>query len=285
MRPRRPFCQHSAWLFAFGAVVGCRAAAPADDVAVYTTLLAGGSAQAMSDLPACATLADPDLAGDCALVLTGRILDERTGDAEELCPQVPAGVWRDECWFQEAERRRARGQDQSAARLCLKAGRFRDDCAQHLWQTAVHNLIAQAGPAAFAERLPRGQAIYDEWAPHLASGTDFEDRFWEKYYQNGFEGQGGVDLEHCMPLPEAHQARCRAAGAAYFSRELAPRVDQAGASAAFCALDSPDAAAVGAWFPNRAEPLLDEVVVRRHQEVCGEAAEGRVSGGDDPAPG
>jgi len=272
-------------LFATCDLMGCRVAAPADDVGVYTTLLAGETAAAARDLPTCTTLDDPDLAGDCALVLTGRILDARTGDAEELCLQVPEGVWRDECWFQEAERRRARGQDQSAARICLMAGRFRDDCAQHLWQTAVHSLISKAGPSAFAERLPRGRAIYEEWAPHLAAGTDFEDRFWEKYYQNGFEGQGGVDLDHCKPLPEGHRARCRVAGAAYFSRELAPRVDQAGAGAEFCALESPDATAVGVWLPNRAEPLLDEVVSRRHGEVCGAAAEPDVTGGGDRAPG
>ena len=243
---------------------GCGTAAPASDVARYAEIL--GAPQGLeADLARCASLGDADLAGDCALVVVGA-----AGlVAEEGCPRVPEGVWQDECWFVEAEKRRVAGQDQSAAGLCLKAGVFRDDCGQHLWQTGVHDLIHRRGPEAFPTQLPRAQALHGRWARLLADQTDLSERFWDKYYGNGFEGQGGVDLSHCDGLPEEHRQRCRAAGVAFFGRDLGPKLDQAGMARAFCELEAPGAEDVGVAFPNRADPDLDAVVRERHVAICG----------------
>ena len=249
---------HVAWVLG-----ACAPAEPATDVQRYAAVAAeDGGLEA--DLEACAAIVDPALAGDCALLVVGR----GSVPAEEACPRVPEGVWRDECWFVAAEARRAAGQDGSAAQLCLRAGAFRDDCGQHLWQTAVHDLIHRRGPEGFASQLSRAQALHDRWAGLLAAETDFSERFWERYYSNGFEGQGGVDLARCEELPAPHPERCRAAGLAYFARDLGPRLDQAGMGEAFCAMEAPTAEAVGRAFPNRPEPALDAVVRERQAVLC-----------------
>lgn len=247
----------------------CAEAEPAGDVARYAAVAAedGGTE---ADLATCGGISDDSLAGDCALLVVAR----SELPAEEACPRVPKGIWRDECWFVAAEARRAAGQDGSAAQLCLRAGAFRDDCGQHLWQTAVHDLIHRRGPAGFAAQLPRAQQLHDRWARLLAEETDFSERFWARYFSNGFEGQGGVDLSWCVGLPEPQPARCRAAGLAYFARDLGPRLDQAGLGEAFCAMEAPDAEAVGRAFPNRPEAALDEVVRERRAVLCAEVGSG-----------
>ncbi len=252
----------AAGLLALGAAA-CGSSETAGDVAVFTEISAtDGGLEA--DLARCAQLTDPSLAGDCALVVAARSSEA----AEALCPRVPEGLWRDECWFVKAEARAKGGQTQSAAQLCLKAGAFADDCGQHLWQGEVHELIASRGPEAFPRQLEKAEQLHDRWARLLADQTDFSVRFWDKFYGNGFEGQGGVDLGYCAVLEEPHRARCRRAGVAYFRRDLGPKLDQAGMAAAFCGSEPLDLEALGKAFPNRPDPALEAVLTERRGSLC-----------------
>jgi hypothetical protein len=178
-------------------------------------------------------------------------------------------MWREECWFLAAEASNRSGDSLSAAALCQKSGRFALDCAQHLWQTPVHGLIHGPGAEAFAAVLPRAEALYDAWAPLMVAQTDFEERFWSKFFGNGFEGQGEpVDLGWCSPLPTARRGACDAAGVAHYAREIGPRVEQAGGLEAMCALTAPGVASLSRWLTAAPDPRLDAEAARRVVEIC-----------------
>lgn len=241
---------------------------PVDGIREYTRLV-GLERPDEADFQACLKLDDPNLAGDCALALSQRIAAAEKSSLSERCDRVPEGVWRYECWFQSAELERRRGREAEAAEQCRSAGPFLNDCAQHLWQTRVHRLIHSNGkPPDFQGKLARATAIYDEWAPHLAEGTDLEDRFWNKYYQNGFEGAGHIDLAWCEGLPEEHRPRCESAARELVIREMAPNLDRNSAWSAFCAMKDPTSAEVSRWFRLVPSPPLDALVRERQALLC-----------------
>lgn len=237
-------------------------------MAAYSALL-GLERPGPEDLRRCGELRDPDLAGDCALALSQRVAAQRKEPPATWCEEVPEGVWRAECWFQAAEVERRRGREAEAAALCRASGPFLNDCAQHLWQTRVHRLIHSNGKRPeFAAKLERAGQIYAEWAPYLAEGTDIEERFWTKYYQNGFEGAGHIDLAWCGDLPEDQRARCLEAARELVIREMAPNLDRNSAWSAFCAMEAPSSADVSRWFRLVPSPELDQLVQERQALLC-----------------
>lgn len=225
-------------------------------------------------LARCQRIRERSLRGDCSLVAASR-----AAQPVAHCPQVPAGVWQEECWFIAAEAVNRLGEVGQAAELCQRAGRFRLDCAQHLWQTPVHRLIHSRGAAGFSAALPEATALHDAWAPVLAAQSDFEGRFWAKFFGNGFEGQGlPITTRWCAPLPATHHAACRGAAAAFLARELGPAVEHPDRLLAFCQLSSPGVAAVRRWIDAEPDPMLDSVVAERQVDICTNApgAPGRV---------
>lgn len=247
-----------------------------DDLADYAAVVAQREPDPKRDFAVCARISDPNLAGDCALVVAQRGAQVRRQPPDTWCDEVPSGLWRWECWFQAAESERRSGREQVAAALCQKSGPFQNDCAQHLWQTRVHRLIhGRTGQApAFAENLSAARKIYNEWAPFLAESSDMEARFWEKYYQNGFEGAGRVALAWCDGLTEADHARCTSAAKDLVIREMAPNLDRANAWSAFCALEAPTSADVAPWFRFQPDAELDALVAERHAVLCRPGAPG-----------
>lgn len=242
---------------------------PAREVSIYAELLRAPRPD-LADMKRCAGLSDPELAGDCALALAPRVASAQQQGLETLCEQVPEGVWRWECWFQAAEAKRGRRNEAEAAKLCREAGPFVNDCAQHLWQTRVHALIAsrEGRPPDFSGKLAQAQKIYDEWSPWLADQSDMEQRFWTKYFQNGFETVGRVDLAWCAPLPEARAAQCVDAAKDLLTREMAPDLDRNSAWSAFCAMKDPTSADVAFWFRLVPSAPLDAFVQERHAVLC-----------------
>ena len=265
-------------------LVACDSRPPVSDAQRYAEILGDTRLSPEAGMPRCDLLQDSDLRGDCALTVASR-----SPEAERWCPSVPAGVWQEECWFIAAEQRNRRRDADGAAALCRAAGRFRLDCAQHLWQTPVHALIHARGAAGFVEALPRAEALYQTWAPLLVEQSDFQTRFWAKFYGNGFEGQGlPVDLGWCAPLPTpAHRTACEEAGAAHYARELGPVVERSGELAAFCALETPSATRLARWLAAEPHPRLDAEAQARQQDICTHApgAPGAPGGGSPvPAP-
>ena len=254
-----------------GATVGCPAPSvdASADRAVYLDVLSNRKIEPAEGLERCGTIVDGNLAGDCALHVVMVEARRPSGRPGQWCETVPVGTWRDECWFVSAESAKRARNLEEAARFCLEAGAFRDDCAQHLWQSEVHGLIHRRGSRAFADVLPKVEAVYDRWAPLLADQSDFDARFWAKFFQNGFEGQGGfVDLSHCDVLAKPHAARCEQAGTEMYARELAPRLSDARVD--LCAVPEPED---GAWsralieaVPTHPDARLDRVVADRRAQ-------------------
>jgi hypothetical protein len=211
---------------------------------------------------ACAALRDPALAGDCGLVVAQRRLE--SGEAPEAaCASVPAGTYRSECWFVAAEAAAARDLDGRAAALCRRAGALNEDCAQHLWQGALHALTRRPGGdlvalTGSAERLHR------RWAGLLAWTTDFDARFWAQAFQ-GAALSGGFDPARCGVLTHPAAGRCEAAMVELFSRELAPALARAGVE--LCALP-PTAEAAAPYLRAAPHPAFGAVVRARQDEVC-----------------
>lgn len=167
------------------------------DQARYLEVVSDAGMSAAPALARCAEIEDAALRGDCAVVVAGRRAADEAPPPEEICAVAPEGVWRDECHFAAAEALRRAGRRADAAAQCRAAGGFADDCGQHLWQSEVRAIAAPSRgprPPPFAEALPRARSVYDRWAPHLEEGTDMEQRFWRRFYQNGFEKRGLLDV-------------------------------------------------------------------------------------------
>ena len=252
-------------IFAF--LTGCGGGSVAEDAARYAAVLGDEAAAPADALAACRKISDEALAGDCGLAVAQRAARDPGADPAAWCGSVAGDLWRSECYFQAAEAMRRRRDEERAAELCARAGPFLDDCAQHLWQTEVHQLAPREG--GFGDALPAAQAVYDRWAPRLADTSDLSDRFWRRFYQNGFEGTPSLDPARCDGLPEDHAARCLAAAVDLFDRDLAPRLDHAGALADYCAQHPPALDALGDRLGVRPHPALDAVLVARQPELCG----------------
>ncbi|MFT5684873.1 MAG: hypothetical protein ACI8RZ_005818 [Myxococcota bacterium] len=244
-------------------LAGCSSGSADRDRSLYAEVLRT-PVPAEDALRRCQEITDSALSGDCALVVVAQ-----AGDPGALCGDVPAGMWREECWFLAAEATNRDGDALGAAALCQRSGRFALDCAQHLWQTPVHTLIHGPGADAFVEVLPKAEALYAAWLPIMGEQTDFSERFWTKFFGNGFEGQPPpIDLGWCAPLSADHQAACVSAGVAHYSREIGPSVERAGGLEAMCALQTPGAAALSEWLAAVPDPRMDAEAARRVVEIC-----------------
>jgi hypothetical protein len=239
------------------------------DRARYATLIADDAVPIQDGLRACDALGDVGLRGDCRLAMLAKADAAGATNLERWCPDFEPGVFRGECWFVVAENRSRRGRTQSAVTACLSAAPFVDDCAQHLWQRDLHELIHGRGPGAFLEVLPQARALHDRWAPLLAQKTDFEGRFWSRYYQNGFEGVGlRLDLAACDRLHAQDAMLCVSAARSLLARELGPQLDRRGADP--CAWTDRSSSAVSAVWEMVPDPRLDDVVASQVAVLCPE---------------
>lgn len=244
-------------------VLGAIACSEPTDRERYRAILGGREAASGSAFDACGAIAAPGLRGDCRLAVIQRLEGE---DLSGWCVGFEPGMWQEECWFLEAERRASAGQVAPAARACEQAGAFRADCAQHLWQGRVHGLIFGRGPGAFAEVLPAARSLHRRWSGPLAWDDGFEDRFWSRFYQNGFEGAGPrVMLGACDALPAVDAERCVAAGLELFARELGPGLARGGLDP--CGSVRPTLAEVLQFVPADPDTRL-QVVLDAAREDC-----------------
>ncbi len=189
-------------------------------------------------------------------------------DGGALCARVQGEVWRRECYFQVAEIALRRGERPQAVALCMETGAFRDDCAQHLWQTPVHRLVAR-GPE-FSRVMPDARRLYAEWDPLVGEVSDFRDRFWRRLYQDGFSaGRPPMDLSPCDALEaEEDRARCQHWGREVYLARLRGAA-RGPLRAALC--ESPDLAALGQRAPELAaadQPALAEALARTQGQLC-----------------
>jgi hypothetical protein len=174
------------------------------------------------ELDDCADIRSEDLRGECQLYWAFNLGGQLKLEPGTRCAELE-GVWRDECFFLAAEQvRRRRSDPQAAGRLCAQAGRFGNDCGQHLWQTPVAQIAGRHARSLDLEgALKQATPVYCEWDPVLGEGTDFRSRFWSKLYGGILERHAEVDLGHCDRLEdEAHALACTEAAELLYLRRI-----------------------------------------------------------------
>jgi hypothetical protein len=250
------------------------------DRTLYLTALEERRNEPSKRFAICDEITDEVLRGDCGLAVATELGKTHREAQESWCERVSQGYWRSECWFTAAEQARRHNDLAKAASLCEKAAEFHDDCGQHLWQTAVREIIHNPGPEGFVDALPEAERVYAEWKPLLSEGTDFEDRFWRRFYQNGFEPRAYLDLSACDPLDAVaspsgvpQRTRCREAAFDLYSRRLILGLQPPGMLEAFCK-DATDQASTLALVGGVAkldaveDPGFEDVISRTRKERC-----------------
>jgi hypothetical protein len=245
------------------AAAGC---GPETDAERYLAVLQGPGRDAEADLARCAEIGDAATRGDCALVVAERA----EGAPGRLCPSVPEGTWRDECWFSAAEAAMEGGDWKAAIGLCDQAGRFQNDCTWHLWQDELRAVLGPPRKRDLVASLPAARRLHDTWAARLQDGGDFELRYWRRYYEMVLEVGPHLDPTRCAAVGGVDAARCHHATAHLFMRRLLDRVRGPGGDAAFCGLAQPDTASAAAALGLSAtpSPLLDAVVEEQFAHRC-----------------
>ena len=234
-------------------------------------------------LPGCAELPQPDVRGDCALSLVLQIRATERVDLGPLCPSVPEGAWRDECWFLHAEDAAERKRYPEAAQACEKAHSFKHDCGQHLWQSKLRRVVHMPRDQPLADRLRRARRLYARWEPHLG-WSDIDWRFWHYFFETVLEQSPGIDLRTCDALAEDLELRlrCRYAGGHLYLRRVWDHLHHQSERERFCAAPDLDVAATEALLARaqaRPDPLLEAVVAEQRAAVCGADAPGPVEDG------
>ena len=168
----------------------------------------------------CGPIEDAELRGECQLYAAFTVGSQRGDELAARCAEVDEGVWRDECHFLGAEHQRRRRDRGGAAALCAEAGRFSDDCGQHLWQTPVKVVVDQhLRSMDLAAALEDAAPIYCEWIERLPT-SDIESRFWRKLFGGFFEHREELEPDRCGVLDEVAEAHCRAAVAHVYLRRI-----------------------------------------------------------------
>lgn len=251
----------------------------------YTAVLSMNPVDPAKALALCAGIGDPASRAQCAMHAASQGAIDTGQAPEALCERVPEGTWRAECYFRAAEVYAEANADPKAAAMCAKTRIFADDCGQHLWQDELQAIIAPHGPTGFAAQLPRAEGLYRRWLAMLGETTDIRDRYWRRYYQNGFETLELVDLAPCEAVRgqgravDDHAERCRHAGAHLLQRRVRRIVVIDELRSAFCALPEASCAAASSMrqIACAPDPLLHAVLAEQREWVC-------VSGHREPAP-
>lgn len=123
----------------------------------YRAALVRIAEDASAGAAACSALPGGPLRMDCLGVAAEALSRSDPSGASGVCKTMDAGLWRDECHFQVAERSREPSH-------CAQAGRFAEDCRMHLWSkhlagslpvgatpaSAEHTLVSAARDAGFS---------------------------------------------------------------------------------------------------------------------------------------
>ena len=186
---------------------------PAVDMQAYSAALGDRASVPRDRIAACDAIGEPDLAGDCALVAAREAERMTPGSMEALCPLVPDGPWRHECWFELAEATRQRD-PALAVTFCDRAGPFVQDCRQHLWQTLLWRIARSPGP--LTDKIEEATVLQRRWQRLLGDDPALEPRFWRQFYRAGLT----AGTLGCAPLAEPHRTRCADAASGLETEDL-----------------------------------------------------------------
>lgn len=127
----------------------CSRAGQPSDARSYSEALALTLSDPEGALRLCRSLEDVGERDDCHWVVAGVVVEEDLGRAAEICDALDA-LGRDECFFILAEQL-------MQADLCLRAGRFEENCQLHLFGRLLQERAPAGTRPADIEALAREQ--------------------------------------------------------------------------------------------------------------------------------
>jgi hypothetical protein len=244
------------------------------DWAIYEDVVTR-SPHRRGDFADCARLVDPNLRGDCAMLVALGVAAEERRAPDTHCGEVPEALWRDECHFLAAEALRKRGNTDAAVQACRAAGRFASDCALHLWQRASVALVKRHGHGRLADMAEPARRMYTRWEARVGDFSDFRTRFWLKVFRQLWSEPRPVDAHLCAELGAELQPKCVAGAGVVLDQALRVSLSDPKWAEAFCASEAPSSGGLSALpnpFPElarfQAHPGLDVVVQTFHQSFC-----------------
>ena len=181
------------------------AAEDVSDRADYLRILKDSTTSGATLLKQCLQLTDPDLRGDCSLVVATR--SATIHNVQDWCGRVEPGLWQSECMFHAAESAAMRQAFERARYHCANAGPFRVQCDLHTFQLLVASQAHIAGDLAAAER--HHAALLKEWSIFRAPGA--MERMWSDWFAQVMVAKGFVGGNPCAVVSPAHRESCRAA--------------------------------------------------------------------------
>lgn len=254
--------------------LACSDPVPDPDWQIYQQIVEQSPAQA-TDLPRCTALADPSLAGDCALSVALGLAESGAMDALESCAAVPESLWREECHFIAAERARSAGEIDTAIALCEQAGRFAADCAFHLWQRAMRSLALRIVLETMNEQQPKMRSVHARWSKRVSHISEFDAIFWRKLFRAVWDGVSRVDPDICASLDPDLAKQCQLGAKIHLHHALRAAQRSEAWSTAFCAGQPPPVSALITLpepfpeldrFPDH--PLHQAQVAAHHKATC-----------------
>ncbi len=175
----------------------------------YLSLIVERDGDPEERLAACSKLSDPQLAGDCALVVVGSGSLSSTAAATRLCSLVVEGLYQDECWFLAGEAAGRRGDRDAAKDLCDRAGSFASACCRHQIQGDLRRLAQGAEYADLGEAEAQMLAVRAFWGSDTA--TDATLRADATFFESIFESTAPVSAERCAPVSDLRRELCETA--------------------------------------------------------------------------
>ncbi len=186
----------------------------------------------------CQAIEDPALRGDCLSLLATAVDQLASHTATELCESIASSPWKEECFFLAAEQARSDGAFEQAAKHCLRAGPFLEDCSVHLWQDQLRAALLPGGLESLLEHPEKVIAIHDRWSERLQLGEDFDRRFWDRCFQVALERQPSVDILACERMRPTWQEPCMRAAVQSYRARLQRALGMGGLHDEFCALSA-----------------------------------------------
>ena len=194
-------------LLVLAMATGCGHADDAVENQRYLTALKAVAQAPSEGARLCTEIREPLLRADCITAAVEAIAEQDALQAEGLCDALEAGLGRDECFFQLAER-------VGGGARCAAAGRFEQDCRMHAWARRMRVLVRRGASPASIEK-----AVSAELGS-AGFGVD-DDRPWIGAFRQLHGGRTPLDRSDCDAVStERLQGLCREAGFQLYNDRL-----------------------------------------------------------------
>ena len=221
---------------ALGLVACTEEEVPDSDWSIYTQIIEKSPPDA-TDIARCTSINEPSLAGDCALTVALTSAKDQKLPFHSHCPQVPQGLWREECHFVAAEKARSAGEIDVAIELCEKSGRFAPDCSFHLWQRAMRTLAKRVVLDDLTAQQETMHALHARWSERVGHMSDFDSMFWRKLFRAVWDGVARVDPSICEALRPDLQIQCELGAQIHLDQAMRASLRSETWAGAFCATE------------------------------------------------